>query len=64
MDDRRGSYQSHTREVEVNIGTRTEQALAILDTWSVVNEDGQIRPKVYRKEMHMDQYYALVAMSH
>ena len=36
----------HTQsEVEVNIDTRTERALALLDTWLVANENGSIRPK-------------------
>ena len=45
-----------TRNEEVNIGTRTERALAFLDTWSVINEDVPIKTKVYRKQTHMDQY--------
>ena len=33
----------HTQSNEANIGTRTERALAFLDTWSVANEDGSIK---------------------
>ena len=35
---------------------RVERALAFLDTLSVINEDGSIRTRVYRKETHTDQY--------
>ena len=35
---------------EENTITKSERALAFLDTWSVVNVDGSIKTKVYRKE--------------
>ena len=41
---------------EVNISTRTERVLDVLDTWWVSNHDGSIQTKVYHKETHMDQY--------
>ena len=44
----------HTHK-EVKIGTRTEGALAFLDTWSIINDDGLIQTTVYHKETHTDQ---------
>ena len=45
------------KEVEVEgLENKTERGLAFLDTLSVVNEDGSIKTRVYRKETHMDQY--------
>ena len=52
-----GKIITHTwRNEEENIVTRTERALAFFNTWLVINEDGSIKTKVYRKETHMDQY--------
>ena len=56
MDHRRGSYHSPQTEEEVNIVTTPKQALASLDTWSVVNEYGSIKTKVYHMVTHTDQY--------
>ena len=45
------------KEVEVEgLENKTKRGLAFLDTLSVVNEDGLIKTRVYRKETHMDQY--------
>ena len=45
------------KEVEVEgLENKTERGLAFLDMLSVVNEDGSIKTRVYRKETHMDQY--------
>ena len=35
---------------------KVEWCLAFLDTLSVINEDGTIRTRVFRKETHTDQY--------
>ena len=35
---------------------RTERGLAFLDTLSMINEDGTIKTRVYRKDSHADQY--------
>ena len=44
-------------EVEVEaMENRMERGLTFLDIMSVINEDGTIKTKVYRKETHMDQY--------
>ena len=48
------------KEVEVEgLENKTERGLAFLDTLSIVNEDGSIKTRVYRKETHMDQYLNL-----
>ena len=45
------------REVEgVGSDKKMERELAFLDTLSVLNEDGTIRTKVFRKDTHTDQY--------
>ena len=41
------------KEVEVEgLENKTKRGLAFLDTLSVVNEDGSIKTRVYRKETH------------
>ena len=42
--------------VSEDVEKRVERSLAFLDTLSVLNEDGTIRTRVYRKETHTDQY--------
>ena len=45
------------KEVEVEgLENKMERGLAFLDTLSVINEDGSIKTRVYRKETHTDQY--------
>ena len=39
-----------------DMSIRVEQALAFLDTWMVVESDGSISKKVFRKDIHTDQY--------
>ena len=38
------------------ISVRVERALAFLDTWAMVESDGSISTKVFRKDTHTDQY--------
>ena len=53
MDNRRGSHHTHTvSNEEVNISTRTERTVAFLDTWSLINDDGSIETKEYRKDTY------------
>ena len=49
------SYHRPSEE-EDNVSATTEQALAFLDTWSVVYEDGSIKSKLYRTETHEDKH--------
>ena len=42
-----------TEEDEVK---KVERVLIFLETMSVINEDGSIRTRVYRKETYTDQY--------
>ena len=35
---------------------RVERALVFLNTWIVVESDGSISTKVFRKDTHTDQY--------
>ena len=52
-----GEVTTHTlSNEEVNIGTRTERAMAFLDIWSVINGYSSIKTKVYCKGTHKDQY--------
>ena len=45
------------QEVEVeDMEKKVERCLAFLDTLSVINEDGTIRTRVFRKETHTDRY--------
>ena len=45
------------QEVKVeDMEKKVERCLAFLDTLSVINEDGTIRTRVFRKETHTDQY--------
>ena len=41
---------------EEETSVRVEGALAFLDTWTVVDPDGSISMKVFRKDTHSDQY--------
>ena len=45
-----GEVETHPED------NNTERARAFLDIWSVINEDGTIKMKVYRKATHTDQY--------
>ena len=56
MDDRMEITTYTVSNKKSNISTRTERALALLDTWSVVYDVGSIKTKVYHKETHMVQY--------
>ena len=52
MDDRRGVEGSRVEDMEKKV----ERCLAFLETLSVINEDGTVRTRVFRKETHTDQY--------
>ena len=41
---------------EEETSVRVERALALLDTWTVVEPDVSISTKVFRKDTHTDQY--------
>ena len=46
------------KEAEVEgLENKTERGLACLDMLSVVNEDGSIKTRVYRKETHTARYF-------
>ena len=45
-----GEVETHSEH------NNTERALAFLDTWSVINEDGTIKTRAYRKATYTDQY--------
>ncbi|XP_068748853.1 uncharacterized protein [Montipora capricornis] len=45
-----GEVETHSED------NNMERALAFLDTWSVINEDGTIKTRVYRKATHTDLY--------
>ena len=52
MHERKGSYHTHKLcSNEVDIGIRT-----VLDTWPLVNDDGSIKTKMYRKETYTEKY--------
>ena len=45
------------QEIEVeDMEKKVERCLAFLDTLSVINDDGTIRTRVFRKATHPDQY--------
>ena len=65
MHDRKGSYHTHKLcSNEVDIGIRTVIALPFLDTWPLVNDDGSIMNKMYRKETNTDQYKHFSSTTH
>ena len=41
---------------EEEISVRVERALVLLDTWMVVEFDGYISTKVFRKDTHTEKY--------
>ena len=41
---------------EEETSVKVERALVFLDTWTVVESDGSISMKVFRKDTHTDQY--------
>ena len=38
------------------MSVKVERVLSFLDTWTVVEPDGSISTKVFRKDTHIDQY--------
>ena len=46
-----------------DMSIRVERALVFLDTWKVVESDGSISTKVFRKDTHTDQYLSISAVA-
>ena len=55
-EDIKWTTEGEVVKVEVEgMENRMERGLAFLDMLSVINEDGSINTRVYRKETHTDQ---------